>query len=87
MVDADTIGPDGRHLSEKKRELLGLMTQGEPYAARELAERVDIGRRTVSRHLDDLAERGLVRRKEHSPRNVTFWIPESDPESSAEASA
>lgn len=80
MTQPDANGSDGRYLSESKQRILEEMEAGVPYTATELAEGdiLDIGRRTISHHLQGLAERGILRRKENSPRTVTFWQPVSE---------
>ena len=58
-------------------DLLDVMATCEPYTASELAERLDEPRRTVSYNLEQLKDQGIVSKKKHSQRTVTWWI-ESD---------
>ena len=45
----------------------------EPYTTRELADRLDVPRRTVYNYLNELAESGHIRKKKTEPRRA-IWI-------------
>jgi len=45
----------------------------EPYTTRELADELDIPRRTVYKYLEELHEDGQIRKKKPEPRQV-IWL-------------
>ncbi|ELY53997.1 helix-turn-helix domain-containing protein [Natronolimnohabitans innermongolicus] len=49
------------------------MDQFEPYTSREIADNLDIPRRTAYKFLNDLADAGLIRKKKPEPRRA-IWI-------------
>ena len=54
--------------------LLDEMVTGEPYTASELADTLDVPRRTVTYNLKKLHDLGIISKKKHSARTVTWWI-------------
>lgn len=56
-----------------KEDVFNAMEHFEPYTTGELADTLDIPRRTVFNYLDDLAEEGRIKKKKPEPRRV-IWI-------------
>jgi Fic family protein len=54
-------------------DLFEIMEPFEPYTTRELANKLDIPRRTAYKYLEELNEDGEVRKKKPGPRRV-IWI-------------
>jgi predicted ArsR family transcriptional regulator len=50
----------------------------EPLTAKEVATALDVSRRTALNKLDELVERGDLRRKKVGGRAVVFWKPVSE---------
>ena len=61
-------------MSSIRDRILDEMDPGEPYSARELAELLDESRRTVDYNLNQLASDGVIERKEHTQRDISYWI-------------
>jgi len=49
------------------------MVAGEPYWAGELATQFSASRRTVQRRLNELADRGEIRKKKQGDRRAIYW--------------
>lgn len=75
MVDTSGKRDDnGRFTSNVGREdVLTVMEPGEPYGTRELADILDIPRRTAYKYLSELNDEGHVRKKEIDGRSV-IWM-------------
>jgi predicted transcriptional regulator len=56
-------------------DVLEIMTPLEPYTTRELADMLDVPRRTVYNYLNELTENGRIRKKKTEPRRA-IWIRE-----------
>lgn len=84
-MDSDTLETcDHGDLAPKYQNVLEAMSPGVPYSAGDLAEDVDVSRRSVDRYLRELVERGLAETKQLSNRTRAYWVPpklESVPES------
>lgn len=64
----------GRFTSDTTREdVLEAMEPGEPYGTRELADILDIPRRSAYKYLSELTEEERVRRKDIDGRSVV-WL-------------
>jgi predicted transcriptional regulator len=53
--------------------VLEAMVPGEPYWAGELAGQFSASRRTVQRRLNELADRGQIRKKKQGDRRAIYW--------------
>jgi len=58
----------------KHSDVLDAMLPGEPYWAGELAAEFTASRRTVQRRLNDLADRGEIRKKKQGDRRAIYWV-------------
>lgn len=56
-------------------DVLALFTNPEPRTAKEVADALDISRRSALNKLNELVERGDIQRKEVGARAVAFWNP------------
>lgn len=54
-------------------EILSAMEPHEPDTSGELAEQLDIPRRTAYEYLSRLADEGRVNRKQPEPRRIIWW--------------
>lgn len=59
-------------------EVLALFTDHEPRTANEIAEELQIVRRTAYNKLTELVERGDLNRKAVGAHAVVFWLPEEE---------
>lgn len=57
------------------KEVLALFTDAEPRTAKEVADALDVSRRTALNKLNKLVDRGEIQRKEVGARAVVFWNP------------
>lgn len=56
-----------------KKDVLEAMEPGEPYGTRELADKLDIPRRSAYKYLSQLASSGQIRKKKLGERHV-IWM-------------
>ena len=59
---------------ELRDDIVAVMNECEPYTARDIADILDEGRRTIHNYLEALEESGVVNRKKHATQRVTWWI-------------
>lgn len=57
-------------------EVLGVMEPTDPYTTQEIADALDIPRRTANYRLNRMADDGEVRKKKHNKRRVSWMLPE-----------
>jgi len=72
MSDSDNVPrtPD----EPTAEDVLAEMEPGTPYTVADFEDRFDVSRWTIRRRLEELHERGAIRRKKHSENLVTWWI-------------
>lgn len=71
----------GRYTEEVTLEdALALFTDAEPRTTKEVAEELDIVRRTAYNKLQELHEQGELKKKDVGARGVVWWNPNPDPE-------
>lgn len=56
-------------------DVLALFTDAEPRTANEVADELDIARRTALNKLNELADQGRIRKKKVGARAVVWWAP------------
>lgn len=69
---------NGRYTSRSQideADILDAVSMHEPASTREIADKLDIPRRSALRYLDDLADAGEIRKKKLDPRRVV-WMAE-----------
>ena len=70
-------GKGGEYVEEiTPDDALSVFTDNEPLTAKEVAEELDVVRRTAYNKLSDLEERGDLRKKKVGSRAVVWWRPE-----------
>jgi len=76
MSDERSRSEEGTYTEEVSPEdALAVFTDHEPRTASEVAEELDIVRRTAYNKLVDLEERGDLKRKKVGGRAVVWWRP------------
>jgi predicted ArsR family transcriptional regulator len=88
--EGEAMTDDNRDRTKKGRyveqvtpnDTLGVFTDHEPRTSKEVADELDVSRRTALNKLTELVERGDLKRKKVGGRAVVFWRPEltRDPE-------
>lgn len=76
MSPAEKRSKNGRFESEHgliPEDVLEAMEPLEPYTTGELADELDVPRRTVYNYLEELAEKNKIRKKKPEPRRA-IWI-------------
>ncbi|WP_255150255.1 helix-turn-helix domain-containing protein [Halorarius halobius] len=80
MDEDDRERTEGGRYAEQVRpeDVLAVFSDHEPRTTTEVAETLDVARRTALNKLDELVERGDLRRKKVGGRAVVFWKPASE---------
>ncbi|QLG60498.1 helix-turn-helix domain-containing protein [Halorarum salinum] len=80
MSDDDRDRTDTERYTEQVSpdDALEVFSDHEPRTASEIADALDVSRRTALNKLSELVERGDLRRKKVGGRAVVFWKPTSD---------
>lgn len=70
-------GESGQYVAEVSPEdALAVFTDHEPRTAREVADELGVVRRTAYNKLEELTERGDIRKKKVGGRAVVYWRPD-----------
>jgi predicted transcriptional regulator len=78
MPGSEKRNEDGQFRAEheiRPEDVFDAMDSLEPYTTRELADTLDVPRRTVYNYLNELAKSGRIRKKKTEPRRA-IWIRE-----------